>query len=344
MKIKKLASKCIAVTYLFIVFFLTSCSKKVVLNCDSSEVQDSLLNISKQQISTLPMYFQQKLSDFVIVNKPDNNLLTCKATLTYISNFDNTDEKKFEILYNIQADKKAKVNVILLDDINDFRKKQQSWLNKIAKQIENIRDYQNTPFGALYTIEKNNEQTLYFNNRIVIPQISNYKVSIEDVFNLNDDSYVFLIGNYTQTTLDADSANNVLIRIESSGITNVSVPFAYQQNGISESNGRLIIKGKSINRPYAEDSDFPIYSYESRGLVIIQNVKPDSYYRVKFSKMRPIDIITQAKSDNCFDNLHKLINMTNICHYGIKYCFEFNSIINPIHDEYYEILDRSCKR
>ncbi|MFN7094295.1 MAG: hypothetical protein ACK4M7_02925 [Burkholderiales bacterium] len=317
---------------------IAACSKSPTLSCDSENAQAALLSTGKPDSSS-PIYFRQQLANFAIIKTTSKDML-CKADLTLSSNLDSSNQITIPLQYVVSAPQNRLLNISILNKDGSNQAKQREWLAKLTKQTKSITDYKLTPYGALYVVESD-EQTLYFNGKIVAPKIENYQVSIENNFKLGD-AYVFLIGSYTGGSIDNDTPNNTLVQVANKDEVTISQAFAYQSNGIKQEDNRLLINGVAIGRPYAEDRDFPIYTYESGVLTTLRDVKPDSYYQAKLADLQPQDIINQAKADNCLDAEQEQLDLSHRCYYGAKYCFEFKAMKHPQHDEYYVMLAKSC--
>lgn len=108
-------------------------------------------------------------------------------------------------------------------------------------------------------------------------------------------------------------------------------------------NGDITAK-YSNTRPYAEQSDIGTYIFSPtlNKITITQRTKSDSYYKQKFATYTPKQIYQEAVADSCFEEDNNTINTAHMCNYGIKYCFEFENIKKPVHDQYYNILKKSC--
>jgi hypothetical protein len=101
----------------------------------------------------------------------------------------------------------------------------------------------------------------------------------------------------------------------------------------------------SNSAPYAESADFGIWQFDpvSNRIKIIHKLKSETYYKQKFSNYTPAQIYREAQQDGNIDPTTKLVSTCHICGmYGQKYCFKFQSLVNPQHDNYYTLLQKSC--
>jgi hypothetical protein len=317
----------------------TSNNNLIVNTCDSPAFVNTLLNNS----SMFPHgYYAPSLSNIYVINET-NDWLKCQATLTLISRLSTQNTLSIPTSYIIYKSN-SNFKPLVLDLTSTQENNITTWINTLNNITNNIGDYRFTPYGALYVMnESNAQQQLYFNGMIVNPEISNTQVKIENTYTLGN-KYIFLIGSYSGGSIDNDTRNNLLIQIVPNSQYSITTKFAYSNIAI-ESNHTLLITGKSLGRPYAESNDYPIYLY-NESLIILQDIKSESYYLDKFATITTKDIINQAIAEQCFNQEKQLLDIdSNDCKYGIKYCFEFRAISNTAkHDKNYSILNKSCNK
>ena len=320
---------------------ILSAKQREPLSCDAKPVQFALLNGSKFPASG-PVYFSRTLSGFNVAQKKEDSL-ACTAQLILRSNLDNRNHLELQAYYTVQRVNNSSLSStsnLQLDSAGQA--KMQNWVAGINAYASQIGDYQLTRFGALYVLKQNDmEQVLYFNGKLVEPKIDNYQINIEKSYNLSD-SYVFLIGSYSGGTIDMDTPNNRLIRIESGTRYQVSGLFAPVTNGIIQNGDTLHINAFEPGRPYVESADFPVYVFESGILKTLHQSKSDAYYQAKISTFTPLDIVNIAKADQCFDTTANQLDVSHACGYAAKYCFMFKAIKESSLDENYIMLSQIC--
>lgn len=102
--------------------------------------------------------------------------------------------------------------------------------------------------------------------------------------------------------------------------------------------------------PYAYESDLGVYVYDpaSNSLNSLKNVRWEGYYKKQFESYTPLQVVDIIKHDGCYNqdayNKKNTLEFPHTCgRYGDKYCFMFKAIRNPVHDQYYELLNNSCQ-
>lgn len=313
--------------------------RKEPLSCNSPSVIDAVL----RDKTTGPVYYSRSLVNAKIVQKTDQSIL-CGADLVIQSNLDNSRKLSIPTTFNVyKVNKKSKSSTsnLIFTPLN--QKKLNDWLTSINLLTKQLGDYQLAAGGALYVMKGEQLQTLFFNGKPVAPKMSNQMINIEKSYTLGNNS-AYLIGSYTGGTIDADTLNNYLVLIESSGTYKISQQFGYQPNGIMQTNESLVINGVVPFRPYAESTDFPVYLYTNKGqLITTRAAKPDSYYEAKFANMTALSIVNIAKADQCFNLSENQVDTSHACSYGTKYCFMFKSMKDKgAHDDSYAILEKAC--
>lgn len=198
-----------------------------------------------------------------------------------------------------------------------------------------ILDSRKTPYGTLSLQQaKPDDQTnLFFNDKLIhISQNGDssdygYKLAIVKDYKLNKD-HVFLISN--------DPGGNslpikyALVQPKSKDDIKVSKLFVllHTTKDIHLKRDKLIIKVKNY-LPYASKNDYAIYEYTTdKGLELIKDHKPDSYYKDLYAKKNAKYILRVAKKDGCLDDKGQ-ISTAHSCQWGVKYCFMFKSLAKP---------------
>jgi hypothetical protein len=328
---------------ILIVVFISGCSKESnTLDCNNYSVKSQLL--SQLESSDSVQYYSNNITNVTTASKSNESRL-CYANINFQSNLDNKIKLSIPVKYSLYVTKSLFQNSISdLSFAPSDKIKLDNWINTVNAMAQLLGDYQSTPYGAIYVMNESNLQYLYFNGSEIEPEVANNSIKIEKEFITDNDNYIYLIGSYTGGAIDADTRNNFLIDIESNGTYKMTRMFAYQPNKINLVGESILIYGYNPGRPYAESTDFPIYEYSYGDLAVIQDVKPESYYLNKFSTLKPIDIINQAKKELCYDNNKNLLDTSLGCKYGIKYCFEFKAIAESSNtdDINYKILKQSC--
>lgn len=113
---------------------------------------------------------------------------------------------------------------------------------------------------------------------------------------------------------------------------------------LSLESGMLLAKF-SNSAAYAESTDFGMWQFDPslNRIKIIQKLKSEAYYKHKFANYTSVQIYQEAQRDGNIDPTTKLVSTCHACGmYGQKYCFKFQSLVNPVHDSYYELLQKSC--
>ena len=325
--------------FVVVFFILSGCSRQNnTLTCDGQSTKNALLNHLDDATSLA--YYTRELINIKILKKNDNYVF-CSASLFVRSSLDNKLTTSVPVTYNVYAGslESRQLGTLKLNLTNEGSLKLNNWVASLNELAKHLGYYELTPNGALYVLKESEQQVLYFNGQKIIPEVSNSTINIEKRYVL-DDKYVFLIGSYTGGTIDADTRNNMLIQIESNSKYTITRNFGYQN--ITLGHESLVISGIAPGRIYAESDDFPIYNYKDGELTIARDVKPESYYMVKFAAMKPIDIVNIAKADKCFDNISNLLDKSHVCKYAMKYCFMYEAIKVNSDDRYYQILKKSC--
>ncbi|MBP9743207.1 MAG: hypothetical protein KBD37_07615 [Burkholderiales bacterium] len=306
-------------------------------SCNNRAVIDYLITAHSE---SGPVYYSKSLTGIKLIHKEAQSM-SCSAIFSIKSNLDNHRVLSVPVTYmvykvnnnhesNTSGLKIGAANLVLVD----------KWITSLNNFSTQLGDYQLTVNGAIYVLKESDQQTLYFNGEPITPEISNTQIHIEKSYVLESQP-VLLIGSYTGGSIDADTHNNILVRLAPNNNYQVTQPFAYQsiiQNGES-----LIINGIAPGRPYAEIGDNPVYIYSGGRLLIKQDVKPESYYLTKFAHLTPKQIVDEAKQEQCFDNENNLLDISHTCRYASKYCFKFRALKESGEDQYYNILKQSCK-
>lgn len=205
-------------------------------------------------------------------------------------------------------------------------------------------------FGNL-TIKHSNESgdKLYLNSTPIDlgREGNSYTLALLDKVNFaQSEAYIVLGGSGGTMDMDSNIQCKV-VQVSSVKQYTVSVLTycpVFNSSSLSLESGMLLAKF-SNSASYAESTDFGIWQFDpsSNRIKIIQKLKSEAYYKHKFANYTSAQIYQEARQDGNIDPTTKLVSACHICGmYGQKYCFKFQSLANPVHDSYYELLQKSC--
>ncbi len=205
-------------------------------------------------------------------------------------------------------------------------------------------------FGSL-TIKHSDESgdKLYLNNKLIdlSHEGNSYTLALLSKINFaKTEAYIVFGGSGGSMDMDSNIQCKV-VQISSPNQYSVSVltycPI-FNNSGVSVESGLLSVKFVNY-APYAESTDYGIWQFDpaSNRIKIIHKLKSTAYYKQQFATYTPAQIYSEAVTDGNIDAATKLVSTCHICGmYGQKYCFKFQSLVSPPHDNYYALLKKSC--
>lgn len=201
-------------------------------------------------------------------------------------------------------------------------------------------------FGKLAVVDESSSlfKDMYFNNKhIVFPQ--NYFSIFSLLYKIRSPNYItYIIYAGTGGTLDNDTNKNCyflnILSKNKYSLSNLTY-CPILKDGVTVKDDKILVKYANV-APYSDPNDIGLLQYYKQKIKIIKPTFNDSFYNDKFADYTTEEVVEEAKKDGCFDSPSNLINISHVCHYGQKYCFKFKSINAPMHDKYYDILNKSC--
>lgn len=103
------------------------------------------------------------------------------------------------------------------------------------------------------------------------------------------------------------------------------------------------VRVKQLN-PFelAEGDDFGVVEVNDGEVTTVQQPKSESYYKKKFENLTSEMIFNEYKKDYYIPEANEMNVIVGHGYGGRMICFKFRAIKNPVHDEYYDVLKRSC--
>ncbi|MDD3266330.1 MAG: hypothetical protein PHC75_04025 [Burkholderiales bacterium] len=161
-----------------------------------------------------------------------------------------------------------------------------------------------------------------------------------------DDTTSYIIWGGSGGTIDSDSnLHYIFVNVDQNKKVTVSkiFPEAYD-NSINIINGLIAVKYPN-DKPYSDKDDFGYYKYNPNAnkMIITNSVKSDAYYEKTFAKYSAKQIVEKMKAEECYlVGNDGLLNFPHSCNYGNGYCYMFKSMKDPIKDQDYDLLKKSC--
>jgi hypothetical protein len=324
---------------LTISIIISACNKPEPLSCDSKETQINLLAYLENN-NAGSSFVSAKIANTGLVE----DLLNCKASIQFTHSI--YPEKDLAVNYIFQVGSSNKIKDLTFENKDEARK-YESWI----AALPNIISFQKSRYGILavlqmpqvpHTRHHNQMQQLTFNqNAIKFAHGTNYSsITIDKKFVIKD-SDIYLISAYFNAEKDLSSDHNYFVSVLPGKNIQVSPPFSYVDGSMQQNADSITFTG--INRkPYAESSDIPLFRFQNNQLSYLKSPKPDSYYKAKFAKITPEQILQQIKADGCLNG--DQFYSSDICSSKVpSYCFKFHSISVPIKSKTYWLLKGMCQ-
>lgn len=226
-----------------------------------------------------------------------------------------------------------------------------------------ITDYRNgepdnsisSRYGTLKIQKTNDGDQLLFNKKAVAwgKEGDSYALMILSKAELESQD-IFIVWGGSGGTMDADS--NIHCKFLA-----ISSATKYSVSGLTYcplDNVKIVGTTVQYNfanpLPYADRDDRGLLSFDGSKINLLQRVKRESYYRLKYAKSTPKQVYDlfasdyQSQQESPTVALQRIIQNKMWSHidgmYGTRYCQPFLWLKNPPHDQYYNLLAPACAK